>query len=232
MQAIILAAGKGSRISDSIAGVPKSTLKINNHSIIYLTVNMLLRHNISVNVCTGYKEELIRAELEGLPVRYIHNPFYNEMNNMGTLWFAKDIIHSEDILIMSADVLFEECILEKIIESSNGFTMVVDKSRIKEGDYFFQLDSGDCIIDYGSELSLEKRDCEYVGISKIGAVNAEKFKERLQMLVEQGKYREYLETIFFSFLPQKINTVDISGMQWREIDHYEDYLKAIQQFEK
>ena len=204
MQAIILAAGKGSRISDSIAGVPKSTLKINNHSIIYLTVNMLLRHNISVNVCTGYKEELIRAELEGLPVRYIHNPFYNEMNNMGTLWFAKDIIHSEDILIMSADVLFEECILENILIG--------------------------CFL--CSELSPEKRDCEYVGISKIGAVNSEKFKERLQMLVEQGKYREYLETIFFSFLPQKINTVDISGMQWREIDHYEDYLKAIQQFEK
>lgn len=232
MQAIILAAGKGSRISDNIAGVPKSTLKINNHSVIYHTVNMLLKHNISVSVCTGYKEELIRAELKGLPIRYIHNPFYNEMNNMGTLWFAKDIIQNEDVLIMSADVIFEERILEKIMESSYGYTMVVDKSRVKEGDYFFQLDSGDCIIDYGSELSVEKRNCEYVGISKIGAVNAEKFKKRLQMLVEQEKYREYLETVFFSFLPQKINTIDISGMQWREIDHYEDYLKAIQQFGK
>lgn len=232
MQAIILAAGKGSRISKNIDGVPKSTLKINDHSIIYLTVNMLLRHNISVSVCTGYKEELIRAELKGLPVRYVHNPFYNEMNNMGTLWFAKDIIQDEDILIMSADVIFEECILEKIIESSNGFTMVVDKSRVKEGDYFFQLDSADRIIDYGAELPPEKRNCEYVGISKIGAVNAEQFKKRLEMFVEQGKYREYLETVFFSFLPQKINTVDISGMQWREIDHYEDYLKAIQQFDK
>lgn len=51
MKAILLAAGKGSRISKTINNVPKSTLLINNEPLIHRTVRILLSKGIEVAVC-------------------------------------------------------------------------------------------------------------------------------------------------------------------------------------
>ena len=63
MKAIILAAGKGSRISDAIGAIPKSTLEVNGKPIIRNTVEKLLSRNIEVAICTGFRfnkiEELL-----------------------------------------------------------------------------------------------------------------------------------------------------------------------------
>ena len=48
MKAILLAAGKGSRISKTINNVPKSTLLINNEPLIQRTVRVLLSKGIGV----------------------------------------------------------------------------------------------------------------------------------------------------------------------------------------
>lgn len=55
MKAIIMAAGKGTRISRMIDEVPKCTLPVNGVPLIRHTVEMLSREGMEICVCVGYQ---------------------------------------------------------------------------------------------------------------------------------------------------------------------------------
>ena len=100
MKAIILAAGKGSRISDKIGGVPKSTLKLKDGTpIIRREVINMLDRGITPILCVGYKKKLIVEALSGLDVKYYNNPFYSITNNIVSLWFARDEFDGKDDIL-------------------------------------------------------------------------------------------------------------------------------------
>lgn len=234
MKAIIMAAGKGSRISDKIDAIPKSLLKINGKSILETTVDMLLKKGIEVVVCTGYCHKKIEAALSEKNVRYYYNPFYEVSNNIGSIWFAREEFSGEeDVLILSADVYCDESVLDKLIRAEGSLVMATDTSRIQDGDYFFHLDATGQIMSYGPDIPVEERDCEYMGFSKVTANASIVFKDHLEQLIDEGKLQIYQELVFFSFIGDKdisLKTVDVKGSSWREIDFYEDYEKALKQF--
>ncbi|MCL2718128.1 MAG: phosphocholine cytidylyltransferase family protein [Lachnospiraceae bacterium] len=233
MKAIIMAAGKGCRISNEIGEVPKSTLIINEKSIIRNTVEIFILLGIEPIVCTGYKSENIKEALAGLKVRYYHNPFYDITNNIVSLWFAKEELN-DDVIILSADVVFEKKIVEILMVQDNPLTMTVDSSRTLDGDFFFKLSDEGHILEYGPDLPENIRSCESLGLSKVRSNAIEVFSARLNEMIDEGKHALNFERIFHSFNDDQIyrnRTVDVNGCIWREIDFYHDYVKAKKQFE-
>ena len=89
MKAILLAAGKGTRISRMVKAIPKSTLPIGGVPLIRRTVDMLKKEGFNISICVGYKQNDIKKVLEGLDVNYYYNPFYDVTNSIASLWFAK-----------------------------------------------------------------------------------------------------------------------------------------------
>lgn len=233
MKAIILAAGMGSRISADIGMMPKSTLKINGVPLIRKTVLNLQEHGIEVCVCVGYQYELIQNALEGLQVKYYYNPFFDITNNIASLWFAKEEFTRDDVIVMSADIIFSDELIAALIAAKGDLMMIVDKSRINEGDYFFKLSQEGKIQEYGPNIPAKERSCEYVGISKVSINAGKKFVLRLDEMISKGRHQEYFENVYFSFIDDNqlmLTTIDVSGTQWREIDVYDDYQKAIKEF--
>lgn len=232
MKAIILAAGKGSRISDDIGPVPKSTLKINDKPIIRNTVERLLKKDIEVIVCTGYRHNIIEKCLLGLNVTFVNNPFYDVTNNIASLWFAKDYIDG-DVMILSADVVFDDALLQNLIDDKGNLVMVTDSSRVQDGDYFFNVDNNGKLVEYGPSVDVSNRTYEYVGLDKISSGSAVAFKEKLLSMIDNGETQCYFEYIFFSFInskKHKLSFMDATGCIWREIDRIDDYHKAIKEF--
>ena len=233
MKAIIMAAGKGSRISDKIGTIPKSILEINGKPIIKNTVEMLISLDIQVIVCTGYQSKVIENALSGLDVRFYYNPFYDVTNNIASLWFARKEL-DDDVILLSADLVFEEEIVKKLIANDNPLTMTVDKSRIFDGDFFFRLSKDGYILDFGPDMPEHLRSCEYMGLCKVKKSAVNLFKERLEEFISDNNHQVYFEHVFLSFDERselRTTTLDISGFFWREIDFYEDYLKALKQFQ-
>lgn len=234
MQAIILAAGKGSRISDKIDAIPKSLLKINGKSIIETLADKLLSMGISITMCVGYKHHMIENVLKEKQVAFAFNPFYGLTNNIGTLWFARNVFdRDDDVIILSADLIFDITIIEKLKQAKSDLVMATDSSKINDGDYFFSLDSDGKIVEYGPDVLIQNRTCEYMGISMVKQKACKPFCNMLEKMIEQGEFQCYFEHIFFSFKDSKdiqLRTVDVSGLAWREIDFYEDYQEALKQF--
>lgn len=232
MKAFILAAGKGSRISKEIGEIPKSTLKTKNgEPIIRHTVKMLLSMNIEPVVCVGYQKGKIAQALEGLPVTFIYNPFFSVTNNMASLWFAQEYMQTQDdLMILSADVIVEKQLLERVYASQGDILLAVEIADIGRGDYYFTLDSKRNICAFGPDIPEKKRDCANIGIAKVSGHAVPLFKRRLNELVDAEKYQVYFENILLSFIETgelAVEVVDVSGLDWHEIDYYIDYEKAL-----
>ncbi len=87
-------------------------------------------------------------------ITYCYNPFYDITNSLASLWFAKDEL-DDDLLVLNADVFFSREILELVIHDSRSPVMAIDHSRIAEGDYFFRTALDGRIEKYGKGLPLE-----------------------------------------------------------------------------
>lgn len=229
MKAILLAAGRGTRISRMVQEIPKSTLPVNGVPMIRLTVELLQSRGIETVVCVGYQQEVVRKALEGFEVTYYNNPFYDVTNSIASLWFAREEL-TEECLVINADVFFSDKILQMIMEDEHQAVMLVDKSRRKTGDYFFATTDSGCIKKYGKDLPLQYRSCEYVGISKISSEFVPIFKERLEQLIDKSKHNMWWEDTLYSFTDQdeyKIYTKDVEGLFWSEIDYFDDYERIL-----
>ena len=76
-KAILMAAGRGTRISRYIGDMPKCVLDIGGQPLVRYVVEMLLNNNIEIAIVVGYKKEMVIKALEGLPVTYYYNPFFD-----------------------------------------------------------------------------------------------------------------------------------------------------------
>jgi len=223
MKAILLAGGIGTRISRYVGEKPKCTLDIGNISLIRHTVEMLLKNNIEVIVVTGFNKEMVVNSLEGLNVKYYHNPFYDITNSIASLWFAKKEIGGDDIIISNADVFWEQDILDVVIDDLNEQVMLMDTS--KSSDYLFKCD-GNKLIAHGKDL--KDVTGEYVGIAKIKSSFLNRFIGRLEMMIESQQHGLWWENVLYSFIEElDVNVKDIKGLFWSEIDFIEDYNKIV-----
>jgi len=223
MKAILMAAGMGTRISQKTSR-PKSLLKVGDESIILHTVKMLQAHGIDVSVIVGFKDEYIREELKDANVKFYYNPFYRVTNSIASLWFAKEELDGKDALILgNADVYWEEDLLEELLKSEKEVVMLADKTRIEIGDYFFKCEENK-IVDYGKELTVENRSCEYVGIAKLSKEFICDFKSNMEKLIKDEDYNLWWENVLYSLSDEKdIYVQDVNGKFWGEVDTIEDY---------
>ncbi len=232
MKAILLAAGRGTRISRMVEAVPKSTLPINGVPLIRHTVELLLSAGIECVVCVGYQREKVYEALEGMDVTFCVNPFYDVTNSIASLWFAKDHLGG-DTIIMNADVYFSHDILKLVLDDPNDVVMAIDKSRVEVGDYFFSTTDNGCITAYGKELPIEKRTCEYVGICKLAASFVPAFIESMDSLIMSNNHSLWWENVIYSLTDERnIYTVDVDGRFWSEIDYFDDYERILRHIEK
>lgn len=234
MKAFLLAAGKGTRISRMVKAIPKSTLPIDGVPLIRITVEKLIKRNIEPIVCIGYGQSKIKAALKGIDVKYYYNPFFDVTNSIASLWFARnEFVPGQDVLVLNADVFFEENILSRVMESENEVVMLVDRTRALTGDYFFSTTDNGCIKKYGKELPIQIRTCEYVGIAKIKGSFIDKFIKRLNLLIKKQNHQLWWENILYSFADEeeKIYTMDVEGEFWSEIDYFDDYERILNYFE-
>jgi L-glutamine-phosphate cytidylyltransferase len=224
MKAILLAGGRGTRISRYVGEKPKCTLDIGGIPLIRHTVEMLLNNQIDVSVVVGYNKEMVIDALEGLNVKFYYNPFFNVTNSIASLWFAKKELSRDDIILANADVFWEQDILDIVLDDKQDQVMLMDTSRCM--DYLFKCE-GNKLIANGKDL--EDFTGEYVGIAKISENFLNRFVGRLDLMIGKQMHNLWWENILYSFKEElDINVKDINGRFWSEIDFIEDYNRIVE----
>lgn len=218
-----MAAGVGSRISKYI-NVPKATLPVNSETIITHAIKLLNKNGVDVAVVTGYMSDYVEDVLRDYNVTIYKNPFYKVTNSVASLWMAREFIkNDEDLLLMNADVYWNQDSLDHLLKSQEPITMLGDDSRLQKGDFFFKL-KNNYVVDYGKTLPIHSRSIEYIGLAKIDSSIVDLFVSRLDKHIMDEKYDDWWENVLYSYLEvSPIKVINVNGCFWAEADYIEDY---------
>ncbi len=227
MKALIMAAGRGTRISRYIEGKPKCTLDIGGIQLIEHTVKELLTRGIQeIGIVLGYKADVIEEILSEYPVKFYYNYFYEVTNSIASAWFAKEFI-DDDMIIMNADVFSESEIMTELLKMEKEIVLLSDSSKKEFADYKLYYEDNQ-LIKFGKDLKGEDITGEYVGIAKISKLFTKEFTKRLNELVKTGNYNMWWEDVLYSFVGEKLVYVhDVEGKFWAEVDFVEDYERIL-----
>lgn len=131
MKAIILAAGKGKRLWPMTKDVPKSMIEFDEKPLLERIVNVFRNSKImDISIVVGHNANKIN-----LPkIQTFLNKKYAETNMLESLFCAEEKINDE-VIISYADIIFEERIITKLIESDEDITIVVDTNWLKYWKY-------------------------------------------------------------------------------------------------
>lgn len=132
MQAIILAAGMGKRLKQLTQNNTKCMVKVNGIPLINRTLNQLEQHSLSrVVIVTGYEGEKLKQHINSLPLKtpivFIDNPVYDKTNNIYSLALAKEYLLKEDTLLLESDIIFEDSVLNCLVEDPRDSLALVAK---------------------------------------------------------------------------------------------------------
>jgi choline kinase len=116
MQALILAAGLGTRLGALTASLPKCMLQLHGRSLISRLLDVLAALSLRQAVLVvGHGAAALRAQLGeahcGLPIRYIYNPHYRTTNNIYSLALAAAELRADDTLLIESDLVLHQTIL-------------------------------------------------------------------------------------------------------------------------
>ena len=235
MKAIILVAGRGTRISRHIGGKPKCTVPLaEGLSLIRYSVELLIDRGVrDIVLVLGYGGSVIKDALSGLNVSYRENPFFDVTNSIASLWFARDCLDGKDpCVVMNGDVFLSPEALDLVLAERRNPVMFYDTSRKAEADYKFFCE-GDRLVKYGKELSLEETSGEYIGCAVFHADYASIFKSRLEALVSTQRHSAWWEDVLYSMTDESsIFVKDIVGAFWGEVDFIEDYERIMDYYKR
>lgn len=221
MKAIILAAGKCSRLYPITLETPKCLLEVGGKSIINRQIESIREAGIEdIVVVVGYKKDIIKNVL-GNKVRYRDYSDFNECNNMHTLWSVRDELDRALICLFS-DLIFETGILKKTMESVSDIDVVVDTSRVLEGTMRIKL-SGGKLAGIGSHIPVSEGDGNFIGMAKFSKSGAAKLRNKITEMAPNHKSDYYTSAIDALIQDgEPVGYSDVAGKMWIEIDTQED----------
>lgn len=129
MQALVLAAGMGSRLGKKIN---KWMVNVSGLTLFEHCVEALRNAGISqMIVVTGYNydefERYIREHSSGIEVSFVRNMDYKSTNNIWSLYLAKEYLAMDDTILIESDLIFDKYLIKELVEFSSPDVAIVAK---------------------------------------------------------------------------------------------------------
>jgi choline kinase len=231
MHAIILSAGRGSRLLPLTTDLPKCLLPVGLASVLSLQLDTLFRHGIeTATVVTGFNAHLVKEELRsrqtGPKVKTLFNPFYQVADNLASCWMARKSM-KQDFLLINGDTLFSPPLLEKVLNApTKDICVTIDQKDHYDGDDMKVSLEGKRLTAIGKTLLPQQTHGESIGMLRFMNDGPAIFRDELKRLMklEEGTKSWFLSAIHgLAQNGQRINTINIKGSTWAELDTPEDY---------
>ncbi len=235
MQAIILAAGMGKRLKDLTQNNTKCMVKVNGVTLIDRMLHQIEKADLSrIIIVVGYEGQKLIDYIDTLdiktPITYIDNPIYYKTNNIYSLALAKDWLCKEDTLLFESDIIFEDSILQSLIDDPRDTLALVDKYEPWMDGTCVKLDEQDNIIDFvpGKKFNFNdtKGYFKTVNIYKFGKKFSESryvpFLDAYQAALGENEYYEQVLRVIAMLDEPIIKAKRLNGEKWYEIDDIQD----------
>lgn len=235
MQAVILAAGMGKRLKQLTKNNTKCMVEVNGITLIERTLRILDRKCLSrIVVVIGYEGQKLMSYINDLnintPVCFIDNKVYDKTNNIYSLALAREYLMLEDTLILESDLIFDEGVIDALLEDKRETLALVDKFESWMDGTCMVLDENDCICDFisGKYLKFSEKERYYktVNIYKFSQHFSKNtyipFLQAYEMAMGNNEYYESVIKLIAMLDTKEIRAKRLDGQTWYEIDDVQD----------
>lgn len=235
MQAIILAAGMGKRLRELTQNNTKCMVKVNGRTLIERMLLQIEQHHFSrIVIVVGYERQKLIDYIGTLdiqtPIIFVENSIYDRTNNIYSLALAKDWLCREDTILFESDLIFEDAVLDVLINDPCETLALVDKYESWMDGTCVKLTQNDTIEAFvpGTQLRYEETGQYYktVNIYKFSRHFSETryipfLEAYLKALGNHEYYEQVLRVIALLDEPE-IRAKRLKGQKWYEIDDIQD----------
>jgi choline kinase len=230
VKAIILAAGRSTRLRPLTEDVPKCLLSLGDETLLDYQIRHLAKLNVERElIVVGYKRDLIvehitRSEYD-LPITIVDNKVFHETDNAYSLLLALEQIDPaiDTILVLDGDILFEFGLLSRLVQSPHDNVCIVDNEK--------KIGPEDCkvLVKNGFATSIGKSvlgNAVYTSMIKMSGPLLIEFTHKLKEPRARPEwYSEPLNRLLLKH-PSAMHVLFTNGLLRCEIDTYDDLLRA------
>ncbi len=225
MISLILNSGQGTRMGVLTSEHPKCMTEItSNQTIISRQLKQLCEAGIDkVIITTGLFDSVLENYCKSLElpinIKFVKNPMYKETNYIYSIYCAKEYL-DDDIILMHGDIVFENEVLDKVIESKTSCMTVSSSVLRSEKDFKAVIKDG----------KISKIGVEYfnnaVAAQPLYKLNRKDWKvwlDKITEFCENNNTKCYAENALNEVSDNcEINALDIKNLLCSEIDTPED----------
>jgi choline kinase len=227
MKALILAAGRGTRIRSVHGERPKCLIQFGPGAptILDHQIDGLLSAGIAkIGIVVGYKRDQIiqhvhanyRSDIHRF--RFIDNSAFAETNNIYSLWVAREWLKGDSFVCLNADVAFDHRILPRAVSSPAPINMIVDQQWRDET--MKVVIAGSRVTRMSKQISPSEFSGTYIGITTFGANIQERLFDKIDELIRTGRKNEFFNMAVQQLADEgvQIGFTSTFDLPWAEID--------------
>jgi choline kinase len=232
MKAIILAAGRGSRMEEGTANLPKCMMKLWGKTLLEHCLDSLQKAGFAPNgiaIVTGYKSEMINIK----DVHYFHNTDWEKTNMFISLTKAAEWLRSEPCVVSYSDIIFSPEAAKKLMKSNQEFSITyytefweLWSKRFEDplNDLeTFKLNEGRLFEIGNKPSSIEEIQGQYMGLLKFEPSGWEKIEQAVTLPMPKPVEKLDMTTLLQHLitLNHYIEVIETSEL-WLECDNRND----------
>lgn len=238
MQAIMLAAGKGSRLGKYTKNNTKCMLDVHGETLLERAIDTLLEAGIKDFILVlGYKKDNVKKfikekELDKkINITYVDNDVYDTTNNIYSLYLAKDYLIQDDTILLESDLIYDKSIIKKLVNSEYESAALIAKYEEWMDGTVVKLNDDNTINSF-----VERKDFNYDDVdSYYKTVNiykfSKEFSERFYLPFLESYIKAYGNNDYYELVLKVISELKDTNLYglpltnelWYEIDDCQDY---------
>ena len=225
MKALILAAGRGTRIRSAHGERPKCLISCDGEAILDHQINGLLAAGIQeIGIVVGYESQQILSHVCARSgrkldrIQFLFNPRFAETNNIYSLWVARTWLRGDSFMVLNADVLCDPEILKPAVETAAPISMIVDPEWRDETMKVVIRDGR--IVRMSKSITRNEFSGTYIGMTTISLGVQRRFFTSMRSLIEAGRVNEFFNVAVQDLADKgvMIGSTSTAGLPWAEID--------------
>lgn len=230
MKAVILAAGRGTRIRSLTQGSPKCLLRFGDRTILDFQIDGLRQAGIrEIALVVGHAaaeiaDHVARRHSGGESrIDLVSNPEFASTNNMYSLLQARLWLGDEPFLCLNADILCHSRIFASVREARDDLAVVVDPGY-REETTKVQITEGR-VTALKKTIPRETADGTFVGVASFSRNGAARLFQHAGLMFSTGNFDLFVNDVLHD-LCQRGSVVGVTycgGSPWAEIDDINDW---------
>lgn len=240
-KAIILVAGKGTRLQPRTLSTHKCLTEVNGTPILKNALTMLDKEGISeVVLVVGYLADQIRetmgSRFGSMDLTYVENSIYDKTNTSCSLLLGVQAVHDfDELYILEGDVFFSQEVFDRLKNEAAGDATVLEPYNDKLDGTFATINGAEYVTDWCHK---SMRPEGYTLEDKFKTVNIHKFSSAfvagtllpaLEKSNAEKDGKDPLENVMMGIVrqaPDAVKGVVLRGEKWFEIDDSNDLAEA------